>query len=111
MSTFAPVDVPTENHWAPAPGESVPVPPPDGVDPAQIPTHNRVPERLQRAWQKMPSAGDAVFGFALVRELGRGAFGRVFLATQPELASRVVALKVSADLAGESRTLALLQHT
>ena len=59
----------------------------------------------------MPKAGDEFVGFRLVRELGRGAFGRVFLATQSELAGRPVALKVSADLTGESRTLAQLQHT
>jgi len=47
----------------------------------------------------------AVFG------VGRGAFGRVFLARQNDLANRLVALKVSADLFGESQTLAQLQHT
>src|SRR5262249_22484489 len=44
-------------------------------------------------------------------ELGRGAFGRVFLAQQDDLAGRHVALKISTDLAGESQTLAQLQHT
>jgi serine/threonine protein kinase/Flp pilus assembly protein TadD len=43
--------------------------------------------------------------------LGRGAFGRVFLARQNDLANRLVALKVSADMFGESQTLAQLQHT
>ncbi len=66
---------------------------------------------LESALKSLPEAGGDVFGFKLVRELGRGAFGRVFLATQPELAGRMVALKVSADLRGESRALAQLQHT
>jgi serine/threonine protein kinase/tetratricopeptide (TPR) repeat protein len=71
----------------------------------------RLADRLQTALRRMPKAGDEFVGFRLVRELGRGAFGRVFLATQPELAGRPVALKVSADLVGESRSLAQLQHT
>lgn len=68
-------------------------------------------DRLQTALRRMPKAGDEFGGFQLVRELGRGSFGRVFLATQPDLGGRTVALKVSADLTGESRTLAQLQHT
>jgi serine/threonine protein kinase/tetratricopeptide (TPR) repeat protein len=59
----------------------------------------------------LPEVGTEFLGFQLVRELGRGAFGRVYLATQPELAGRAVALKVSVDIAGESRSLAQLQHT
>ena len=47
----------------------------------------------------------------LVEELGRGAFGRVFLARQGDLADRPVALKVGDRLFGESQTLAQLQHT
>src|SRR5262249_24697215 len=42
---------------------------------------------------------------------GRGAFGRVFLAEQPALANRLVALKVAPDAGGESQKLAQLQHT
>ena len=68
-------------------------------------------DRLEQALDRMPGAGDQAFGFRLVRELGRGSFGRVFLATQPDLGGRPVALKVSPDLAGEGRTLARLQHT
>jgi serine/threonine protein kinase/Flp pilus assembly protein TadD len=59
----------------------------------------------------LPRAGDTFAGFRLVRELGRGSFGRVYLATQSELGERTVALKLSADLTGESRALAQLQHT
>jgi eukaryotic-like serine/threonine-protein kinase len=56
-------------------------------------------------------SGDIFLGFRLVREIGRGAFARVFLAEQADLADRPVALKVSAVLPGEVRTLARLQHT
>src|SRR5438046_1178944 len=42
-----------------------------------------------------PKRGDRFGGFTLVDELGRGAFGRVFLATEHNLADRLVALKVT----------------
>jgi serine/threonine protein kinase len=43
--------------------------------------------------------------------LGRGAFGRVFLARQSDLSGRPVALKLACDVVSESRSLAQLQHT
>jgi serine/threonine protein kinase/Flp pilus assembly protein TadD len=49
--------------------------------------------------------------FHLKGELGRGAFGHVFLARQPDLADRLVVLKVGADLTGEVLSLAQLQHS
>lgn len=58
-----------------------------------------------------PEVGGEFLGFQLVRELGRGAYGRVYLATQGELAGRLVALKVSVEATGESVSLAQLQHT
>jgi serine/threonine protein kinase/tetratricopeptide (TPR) repeat protein len=70
-----------------------------------------VAQRLAKALQEMPEAGSDFEGFRLVAELGRGAFGRVFLAQQKELAGRLVALKISTDLFHESQTLAQLQHT
>src|SRR5262249_30298268 len=68
-------------------------------------------ERMAAATLGMPEAGQEFLGFRLIEELGRGAFGRVFLAFQGDLANRPVALKVSTDLQGESHTLAQLQHT
>jgi eukaryotic-like serine/threonine-protein kinase len=68
-------------------------------------------ERLADAFAGLPRVGDQFLGFRLCGELGRGAFGRVFLARQGDLAHRLVALKVSADVAGESHALAQLQHT
>ena len=59
----------------------------------------------------LPKIGDELFGFRLRQQLGQGAFARVFLAEQVELADRLVALKTS-DLCGtEPQTLAQLQHT
>ncbi|MAT73375.1 MAG: hypothetical protein CMJ58_28155 [Planctomycetaceae bacterium] len=58
-----------------------------------------------------PVAGDAIAGFELVEELGRGAFARVFLARQRELAERPVALKIAAGQSLEPQHLARLQHT
>src|SRR5207302_11250562 len=59
----------------------------------------------------LPAPGDEVFHFRLGRELGRGAFARVFLAEQAELANRRVVLKCSTIEGGEPQTLAQLQHT
>ena len=67
--------------------------------------------RLAAAEIHFPEPGATVAGFRLERELGRGAFGRVYLARQGDLADRPVALKVAADVGAESRALARLQHT
>ena len=68
-------------------------------------------QRFKKAEREMPRPGGEFLGFRIVEELGRGAFGRVFLAHQIELSDRPVALKVSVELAGEVRKLARLQHT
>jgi eukaryotic-like serine/threonine-protein kinase len=68
-------------------------------------------DRLQRAIDQLPAVGQRFAGFELVAVLGRGTFGRVYLARQGELADRFVVLKISPDLSGETRTLARLQHT
>lgn len=67
--------------------------------------------RLARATTALPEAGEAFLDFMLLAEVGRGAFGRVYLARQLSLADRLVVLKISTDLTGESRMLAQLQHT
>ncbi len=58
-----------------------------------------------------PEVGTRFLDFELLDELGRGAFARVYLARQAELANRLVALKVSPRLPGEPHALAQLQHT
>jgi serine/threonine protein kinase/lipoprotein NlpI len=67
--------------------------------------------KANAAMAEMPKVGDEFLGFSLLAELGQGAFGKVFLAQQGQLARRLVALKVAAGLFGESQTLAQLQHT
>ena len=59
----------------------------------------------------MPEVGDRFADFDLVGELGQGAFGRVFLARQDDLARRFVALKITTCHSVESQRLAKLQHT
>jgi serine/threonine protein kinase/predicted Zn-dependent protease len=68
-------------------------------------------DRLAEALAAMPEPGSSFLSFTLISELGRGTFGRVYLARQGDLANRLVAVKVSADLWTESQTLAQLQHT
>src|SRR5262249_36338506 len=67
--------------------------------------------QLPRAAPSLPQPGRAFRGFPRLTELGRGPFGRVYLASQPALANRLVALKVAIGLGGEAQTLARLQHT
>ena len=59
----------------------------------------------------LPCTGDVIFGFRLRHELGSGAFARVYLAEQVDLAGRPVVVKVSGAEGDEPRTLAQLQHT
>lgn len=66
---------------------------------------------LGQALAALPVGESSFLEFHLLAELGRGAFGRVYLARQGGLADRLVALKVSVDVSGESQTLAQLQHT
>lgn len=66
---------------------------------------------LTHADQLFPRVGQNLWGFRLIEELGRGAFGRVYLARQTGLADRLVALKVTAGISHEPIKLAQLQHT
>jgi serine/threonine protein kinase/regulator of sirC expression with transglutaminase-like and TPR domain len=68
-------------------------------------------DRVARAVTEVPPVGSTFLGFRLESELGRGAFGRVYLARQGDLADRLVALKISADVIRETRALAQLRHT
>lgn len=67
-------------------------------------TPRRPPEELQQL-------GEELSGFQLIRQLGEGAFGRVYLARQDGLGDRLVALKVSSEAVGEAQLLAQLLHT
>jgi serine/threonine protein kinase/Tfp pilus assembly protein PilF len=64
-------------------------------------------EGLPASW---PQAGESFMGFSLERELGRGTFARVFLATEPALGDRPVAVKISFEETAEAKTLGRLRH-
>lgn len=57
-----------------------------------------------------PMVGTEFCGYPLLAELGEGAMGRVYLARQPDLAGRLVVLKVTRQLTGEASELARLQN-
>jgi tetratricopeptide (TPR) repeat protein len=58
-----------------------------------------------------PAAGETLEELRLLSELGRGAKGRVFLATQPALGDRPVVVKMTTCDGQEHLSLARLQHT
>src|SRR5262249_11707984 len=58
-----------------------------------------------------PRIGDVWGDCYVLAELGRGAHGRVFLASQPALADRPVVLKLTPCRGREHLSLARLQHT
>src|SRR5438445_6717783 len=68
---------------------------------AELPDDGKIP------W---PSEGQTFLGFKLLQELGRGAFARVFLATEPALGNRQVAVKISEGGAAEARILGRISH-
>lgn len=59
----------------------------------------------------MPEIGDAIGPLELVQELGRGAVGRVFLATENQLGCRSLVVKVTPRDNRETQLLSRLQHT
>ncbi len=63
-----------------------------------------------RAPTDLPVEGEELAGFRLLAELGRGALGRVFLASQLALADRPVVVKVTPLGRDEHLSLARLQH-
>ncbi|WP_435009104.1 protein kinase domain-containing protein [Tundrisphaera lichenicola] len=75
--------------------------------------HGALPASMLRAWAEpadLPSAGDEIGPYSLTRELGRGAFARVFLAEQADLDNRQVVVKVSTRATAEPRLLARARH-
>src|SRR5438128_6960489 len=55
-----------------------------------------------------PEVGTELAGFSLLRELGRGAFACVYLAAEPALGNRLVAVKVSQQGTMEAEILGRL---
>jgi serine/threonine protein kinase/predicted Zn-dependent protease len=68
-------------------------------------------DALTRAICLLPAAESTFSEFKMIREIGRGAFGRVFLALQQGLAERPVVLKITGCSSTEPHHLAQLQHT
>src|SRR5688572_11082230 len=89
-----------ESETLRAPSFRMPAPAPANVA-AKWPTADARPMAL------LPGA--KVDDFEVVRLLGRGAFGHVYLARQVTL-DRLVALKISANRGSEGRTMARLEH-
>jgi serine/threonine protein kinase len=79
---------------------------PSFPQPTPIPTVTTAP-RVKAPLVMLPGA--RVDDFEIVRLLGRGSFGHVYLARQLSL-DRLVALKVSANRGSEGRTMARLEH-
>jgi tetratricopeptide (TPR) repeat protein len=67
------------------------------------------PELLDPAAAAWPEAGEQVEGLDLLAELGRGAFGRAYLAFDTST-SRLCALKVAAGGAAEAQVIGRLAH-
>ncbi len=59
----------------------------------------------------LPQAGDEIGPFRLLRELGRGAFARVFLTEQMDLELSLIVLKVSTRVTTEPSLLARAAHS
>ena len=57
-----------------------------------------------------PEAGSRYLQFDLVAEIGRGTFGRVFLATEPALGGRQIVVKIAPSAGGEAEILGRLGH-
>ncbi|HKB03753.1 MAG TPA: serine/threonine-protein kinase [Gemmataceae bacterium] len=68
------------------------------------------PELFEPADTAWPRPGTAFEGLTIVRELGRGAFARAYLALDPATGDRPVVLKLSPTPSGEARTLGPLRH-
>jgi tetratricopeptide (TPR) repeat protein len=78
------------------------------VRPSDVETHSWPSSVKAPAW---PEVGSRIGGFLLLETLGRGAMGRTFLASDPDLADRPVVLKLTSRGLVEHVSLARLQHT
>lgn len=95
-----------------APSFRAPTPPAPPAAAGVAKTLEQAPLNNRPARDKAPMAllpGAKVDDFEIVRLLGRGAFGHVYLARQLSL-DRLVALKISANRGSEGRTMARLEH-
>ena len=58
-----------------------------------------------------PEPGKQFLQFDLIAEIGRGSFGRVFLATEPALGNRLIVVKVAPHGGEEAEILGKLRHS
>ncbi len=68
------------------------------------------PDLIPAAEIDWPKPGQTFQGFFLLAELGQGAFAKAFLAREPALGDRLVAVKVSRDGGTEAEILGKLRH-
>ena len=68
------------------------------------------PELFASADISWPQPGDHFEGLTVIRELGRGAFARAYLALDPDTGGRPVVLKLSPAPSREARTLGPIAH-
>lgn len=71
---------------------------------------NQWVEKTSGSLPAWPLPGQSILGFRVVRELGRGSFARVYLASESALGNRPVALKVSRRGGAEADILGRLRH-
>jgi serine/threonine protein kinase/Flp pilus assembly protein TadD len=89
-----------------------PPPQPSEAPTEAVPDLGLNPSRAGEPGPHFPEPGETILDFRLVAELGRGSFGRTYLAEQVVLAGRRVAVKLSTRFGkAEPETLARLQHT
>ncbi len=73
--------------------------------------HGILQADVELAEVEFPTVGELVSGFKIIEVLGIGSRGRVYLATQADLADRHVVLKITPNDGDEHLLLAGLQHT
>jgi serine/threonine protein kinase len=101
-----------ESGTGAAPSFRAPATPPPSPSSSLAPTVELKPDADRKPRDKAPMAllpGAKVDDFEIIKLLGRGAFGHVYLARQVSL-DRQVALKISANRGSEGRTMARLEH-
>jgi serine/threonine protein kinase len=99
-----------EEETGAAPSFRIPATPVSPADAAKTVEINPAAGRADK--DRGPTAllpGAKIDDFEIVKLLGRGAFGHVYLARQLSL-DRLVALKISANRGSEGRTMARLEH-
>ncbi|MGH7174345.1 MAG: protein kinase domain-containing protein [Gemmataceae bacterium] len=74
---------------------------------------SRVDDLDKRSWDESidwPREGDRRAGFTILREMARGSFARVYLATEAATGDRLVVIKCSQLGGAEARTMGRLSH-